>query len=37
MKVASVIKAIDNNEGRKGNRSEEHKILMWKTLSNKER
>jgi hypothetical protein len=32
-----VTKAIGNNEERKENHSEEHKILTWKTLSNKER
>jgi hypothetical protein len=33
----TIIKAIDNNEERKINHSGEHKILTWKTLSNKER
>jgi hypothetical protein len=35
--IPLVIKAIGNNEEQKGNHSKEHKILMWKTLSNKER
>jgi hypothetical protein len=33
----SVIKAIGNNEERKEITARRHKILTWKTLSNKER
>jgi hypothetical protein len=35
--IASVIKAICNNEERKEITARRHKILTWKTLSNKER
>jgi hypothetical protein len=35
--IAGVIKAIGNNEERKENTARRHKILTWKTLSNKER
>jgi hypothetical protein len=35
--LESVINAIDNNKERKRNHNREHKILTWKTLSNKER
>jgi hypothetical protein len=35
--AGSVIKAIGNNEERKEITARRHKILTWKTLSNKER
>jgi hypothetical protein len=35
--LTSVIKAIGNNEERKETTARRHKILTWKTLSNKER
>jgi hypothetical protein len=35
--AARVIKAIANNEERKEITPRRHKILTWKTLSNKER
>jgi hypothetical protein len=37
MDTGSVIKAIGNNEERKEITARRHKILTWKTLSNKER
>jgi hypothetical protein len=35
--LVNVIKAIGNNEERKEITARRHKILTWKTLSNKER
>jgi hypothetical protein len=35
--LVAVIKAIGNNEERKEITARRHKILTWKTLSNKER
>jgi hypothetical protein len=37
MGIPAVIKAIGNNEERKEITARRHKILTWKTLSNKER
>jgi hypothetical protein len=36
-RLEAVIKAIGNNEERKEITARRHKILTWKTLSNKER